>query len=241
MPAYAERRRTVRPRERAYALAAVAAIQLALGYALLTGLSVPMVSTGDAVQRLISIALPKPPPPPRPPPVPVEHKPAHESSAPKAEPKPLGGSPGPQPAHAPPSVTPVVAVHPTAAPSGGGTGTGPALGSGAGGGAGGRGYGAGEGGTGSEVIAGDIRPSDYPQHLLDSGYRRVTVTFTVQVNGRAAGCHVTRPSGVAELDVLTCRIIEQRYRFRPATDRYGRAVPDEWDFDQEWIPPGTHY
>ena len=242
MPAYAERRRTVRPRERAYALAAVAAIQLALGYALLTGLRVPLVRSGDVVQRLISIALPKPPPPPRPPPVPVEHKPAHESSAPKAEPKPLGGSPGPQPTQAPPSVTPIVAVHPTVAPSGGGTGSGPALGSGAGGGAGGQGYGAGEGGNDSELISGDIRMSDYPPDLGRAGIGgRVTVTFTVQINGRATGCRVTRSSRIPELDALTCRIIEQRYRFRPATDRYGRPIPDEADLDQEWIPPSTHY
>ena len=227
----------VRPRERAYALAAVAAVQFAFGIVLLSGFRVSITSTPDVVQRLIEVALPKPPPPPRPPM--VTRKVAHRtSSAPKAEPKPLGGSPGPRPAHAPPSVAPVVAVHPTVAPSGGGSGTGPALGSGAGGGAGGQGYGADEGGGDLEHIAGEIQLSDYPPELGRAGIGgRVSVTFTVQPNGRASGCRVTRSSRVPQLDALTCRIIEQRFRFRPSTDRYGRPVADEVDWDHDWIPP----
>ena len=243
MPAYAEYRKTVRPRERAYALAAVAVVQAALGLVLLTGLRVSITRPADVVQRLIDVALPKPPPPPvRPPP--PKTKPAHHSSspAPKAEPKPLGGSPGPKPAHAPPSVAPVVAVHPTAPPSGGGSGTGPALGSGAGGGIGGQGYGANEGGTDLEHIAGEILPSDYPRELGRAGVGgRVSVTFTVETSGRVTGCHVTHSSRVPELDVLTCRIIEQRFRFRPSTDRYGRPIRDEVDWDHDWIAPRPGY
>jgi protein TonB len=243
MPAYSDRQTTIRPRERAYALAAVLVVQAALGFALLTGLRVPVTRTADAVQKLIDFALPKPPPPPRPPPILTERKVVHRaSSAPKAEPKPLGGSPGPQPAHAPPSVTPVVAVRPTVAPSGGGTGTAPALGSGAGGGTGGQGYGADEGGTDLEHIAGEILPSDYPPSLGRAGVGgRVSVTFTVEVNGRVTGCHVTRSSRVPELDALTCRIIEQRFRFRPSMDRYGRPYADEVDWDHDWIPPRHVY
>jgi protein TonB len=232
----------MRPRERAYALAAVVLVQLVLGFVLLSGFRVELTRSADVVERLIEIALPETPPPLPPPPIKPAPKPAHRtSSAPKAETKPLGGSPGPQPAHAPPSVTPVVAVRPTAPPSGGGSGTGPALGSGAGGGTGGQGYGEGEGGTDSELIAGDILPSDYPEHLANAGNRRVTVSFTVQVNGRAAGCRVTRSSGIPELDALTCRLIEQRYRFRPATDRNGRLVPDEADLTQDWLAPRVRY
>jgi protein TonB len=230
-----------RPRERIYALAAVVAVQAVLAFVLLTGLHVSMVRPGDAVQRLIDVALPKPPP--IPPPVVTEHKAAHtSSSAPKAEPKPIGGSPGPQPAHAAPSVTPVIAVRPTVAPSGGGTGTGPALGSGSGGGTGGQGSGEDEGGTDLEHISGEILPSDYPRELGRAGVGgRVTVTFTVQVNGRATGCHVTRSSRVPELDALTCRLIEQRFRFRPSMDRYGRPFADEVDWDHDWIPPRGGY
>jgi len=239
MPAYADRRRTVRPRERFYALAAVVAVQLALGFALLQGFRVNVGRTAEAVQKLVEIALPKPPPPPVPPPAVAEHKTEHHSSsAPKAEPKPIGGSPGPAPAHAPPSVAPVIAIRPSVAPSGGGTGTGPAVGNGAGGGQGGQGYGEDEGGTDLEHIGGEILSSDYPKELGRAGIGgRVTVTFTVQVNGRATGCHVTRSSRVPELDSLTCRIIEQRFRFRPSMDRYGLPYADEVDWDHDWIPP----
>ena len=238
MPAYADRRRLVRPRERLYALAAVVAVQAVLGFVLLVGLRVSVTRPGEAVEKLVQIVLPKAPPPP-PPRVVIQHVAAHRSSsAPKAEPKPLGGSPGPQPAHAPPSVAPVIAIRPTVAPSGGGAGTGPALGSGAGGGNGGQGYGEGDGGTDLEHISGEILSSDYPRELGRAGVGgRVTVTFTVQANGRPTGCHVTRSSRVPELDALTCRIIEQRFRFRPSMDRYGRPFADEVDWDHDWIPP----
>jgi len=241
VPAYAQRNRTTRPRERALALAAVALVQLGVGIALLRGLNVDISRGSDIVQRLVEVTLPKPPPPLPAPRVPV--KPAekpHEASAPKAAPEKLGGSPGPKPAHAPPSVTPIVPMKPTAAPSGGGTGTGPAVGSGAGGGTGGNGYGAGEGGgTELELISGDITQRDYPKHLGNAGVGgTVGVSFTVLTNGRVTGCRVTHSSGVPELDALTCQIAVQRFRFRPATDRYGRPVSEVVDWDQEWIPHG---
>ena len=235
MPAYADHRKLVRPRERAYALAAVVLIQAVLGIGLLTGLRVKMVAQSDLVQRLVQGALPPAPPPPPPPQVIEKRTPTHES-APKAEPAPPGGSPGTVPAHAPPSVKPVVAVQPNAAPSGGGTGTGPSLGSGAGGGTGSSGYGAGEGGGSDlEQIAGEITPRDYPKGLGNAGVGgRVGLLFTVGVNGRVTRCAVTRSSGVPELDALTCRLIIQRFVFRPATDRYGRPVSDEVEGEHVW-------
>lgn len=57
---------------------------------------------------------------------------------------------------------------------------------------------------------------------------------TVGVNGRVTRCTVTRSSGVPELDVLTCRLIEQRFVYRPATDRQGRPVPDEVEIEWTW-------
>jgi protein TonB len=237
MPAYAEARRTVRPRERAYALAAVVLVQAALGFALLTGLRVDLSRSGEIVQHLISVTLQKPPPPPvvQPPPKPQHH----QAAAPKAAPEKLGGSPGPKPAHAPPSVSPVVAVKPNAAPSGGGAGTGPALGAGAGGGTGGNGYGDDEGGTDLEQIAGEITSRDYPRDLRDAGVGgRVKFTFTVEPNGRVGRCTVTRSSGVPELDALTCRLVQQRFVYRPSTDRYGRPIADEVDGEHDWIPHG---
>lgn len=227
----------VRPRERLIALAAVILVQLGLGAALLSGFRVDTLKQNELISHLIEISLPKPPPPPPPPMVVKPRAAQHKAAAPKAEPKPIGGSPGPQPSRALPAPTPVIAVHPTAPPSGGGTGTGPATGAGAGGGAGGQGYGTDDGGgTDLEKISGDILPSDYPESLINAGTRRVSVTFTVETNGRVANCRVTRSSGIPQLDSLTCRLMEERFRFRPSTDRYGRPIADEVDWDQDWIP-----
>ncbi|MEA3082162.1 MAG: hypothetical protein QOD54_1830 [Sphingomonadales bacterium] len=236
MPAYARHAKIVRPRERVGALTAVVAVQLVLAVVLFRGFHVDVGRPGEMIQRLVEVTLAKPPPPP----VPVERpQPQHrQAAAPKAEPAKPGGSPGPKPAHAPPSVTPVVAVKPTAAPSGGGTGTGPALGAGAGGDSG-NGYGDGEGGTDLEQIAGEITARDYPRELRDAGVGgRVSFVFTVEPNGRVGRCTITRSSGVPQLDALTCRLVQQRFVYRPSTDRYGRPIRDEVEGKHEWIARG---
>src|SRR3954452_17018850 len=124
MPAGSESFGSVAPRERVAALLAVVLVQIGLALALLSGFRVEVARQADVVERLIEIALPRPPPPPVLPP----RESRREKAAPKAQPEKLGGSPGPKPAHAPPSVVPIVAVQPSAAPSGGGTQSGPALG-----------------------------------------------------------------------------------------------------------------
>lgn len=227
----------VQPRERVIALAAVVLVQLCLAAALFIGLRVDILPQGELVSRLIDVALPKPPPPP----VVTVSRPRSakrsSSSAPKAQQKPIGGSPGPVPAHVLPAPKPVVALRPSAPAAGGGSGTGPASGSGAGGGSGGQGFGSGdEGGTDLVQIAGEILPSDYPRDLRERGIGgRVGVVFTVGTSGRVTSCSVTRSSGVPELDGLTCRLIEERFRYRPSTDRYGRPIPDEVEGDHDWI------
>lgn len=235
MPAPAAGFRRASPRERLAALAAVLVVQLGLALALLSGFDVRIDRPTDAVERLIAVALQKPPPPPPPRP---EHKVARRASAaPKEAPAPLGGSPGPRPVHRPPPIVPVVALNPTPAPSGGGAGSGPAAGSGSGGGSGGNGSGdSGEGGTDLVQIAGAILPSDYPRDLSDRGVGgRVGILFTVAANGRVTRCSVTRSSGVPELDALTCRLIQQRFVYRPSTDARGRPIADEVDGEHDWI------
>jgi protein TonB len=244
MPAEALGFGKISPRERLTALVAVSVVQLGLALALLIGFRVQLSRPADVVERLIEVALPKVPPPPVPIPQPQARPKAarQPSSAPKAEPDRIGGSPGPQPARTLPTVSPVVAVRPSAPPSGGGSGAGPALGSGAGGGTGGSGYGAsgdGEGGTDLEQIAGEILPSDYPRGLRENGIGgRVEFVFTVGPNGRVTRCAVTRSSGVPELDALTCRLVQQRFRYRPSTDRFGRPIADEVEGEHIWVAAG---
>ncbi|HEV8406750.1 MAG TPA: TonB family protein [Sphingomicrobium sp.] len=228
----------VQPRERLAALAAVALVQLCLGAALIIGLRIDVLPRGEMVARLIKVALPRAPRPP--PNVRVSRPRAAKRSptaAPKAQQKPVGSSPGPVPAHTVSAPTPIVALRPSAPASGGGSGTGPTLGSGAGGGSGGEGYGSGgEGGTDLVQIAGEIKPSDYPRDLRERGIGgRVGIVFTVGTSGRVTSCTVTRSSGVPELDALTCRLIQQRFRYRPSTDRYGRPIPDEVEGEHDWV------
>lgn len=119
-------------------------------------------------------------------------------------------------------------------------GTGPGSGSaGTGDGSGGDG---GSGGEGARWTGGRIRDSDYPRDARDAGAQGTTaVAISVDARGRVAGCRVTGSSGNASLDAATCRLIARRFRFAPAHDEAGRAVPDTVDYDQEWInppPPG---
>ncbi|MEO5774150.1 MAG: TonB family protein [Sphingomicrobium sp.] len=240
MLARADRFGSVGARERTAALAAATILQVLLVLLLINSSHVTATQARDAVQRLIQVDLSPPLPPPQVPPPP---KPAEHRSAPQAAAAPVhdpGGLPGPLKAKPTPSVTPIVALHPTAAPSGGGTGSGVAQGSGSGGGLGGEGDGLGDGGgTELVLIAGEISGADYPRQLGNAGIGgQVSVRFTVQVNGRPTGCTITRSSGIPMLDGLTCRLIEQRFRFRPSTDRFGRPVPDEVDWDHEWVSRG---
>ena len=235
----------VPPRQRFVALAAAAVVQLGLVLALVSGLNVTVERMKDTAQQLIEVALPQNPKPPPPPPKVQEPLPrpkpeAQQESAPKTAPVPLGGSPGTARASVSPAVVPIVAIPTAPVPApGGGTGTGPAIGSGSGGGTGGAGTGSGGGGDGGgtelEQIGGDIFPSDYPRRLGNAGIGGlVGVIFRVEVNGRASRCRVLRSSGIPELDMLTCRLIEQRFRFRPSTDRFGRPIADEVEYDHEW-------
>lgn len=126
--------------------------------------------------------------------------------------------------------------------AGPGTGAG-GVGDGFGGGGEGDGDGAGDpDATPPRQIRGRIRDSDYPDDLADAGIGgRVTVLFLVQTDGRVAECEVAGSSGIPRLDTLTCRLIRERFRFRPSRDGQGRPVPamvretHEWVFER--LPP----
>jgi protein TonB len=110
----------------------------------------------------------------------------------------------------------------------GGTGTG----TGSGGSGRGTGGGSGDGAGGAPVrrarlVAGDLSLADYPPALRRAGIGgRVEVHINVAPNGRVSRCMVARSSGSPELDAITCRLLSQRYRYDPARDARGQAVPD---------------
>ena len=225
---------SARGSDRWLSIGAVVLVHVAFGWALLAGLNVDVRHPVELITRMVEIDLPPPPPPPPPPP--VKRARATKAAAAPATHDRLGGSTGPARKPRPTPVAPVVAKSPTPTP-GGTAGHGTAIGSGSGGGTGGNGTGSGNGagGTDLEQIAGEIRPSDYPKAALKAGVGgRVEFRFTVSASGRVTSCAITRSSGNAELDATTCRIIIQRFRYRPSTDAAGRPRADEVEGDHVW-------
>lgn len=152
----------------------------------------------------------------------------------------------PDPLVALPPLQPVIAapIAGIGAASSAGSAEIPGPGTGAGGEGDGRGSGGegdGDGGGGGDETAprrtrGSIRNSDYPAAAADAGASgTVEIRYLVQVDGRVGDCEVTRSSGNAALDATTCRLIEQRFRFRPSRDARGRAVPALIAESHEWV------
>jgi periplasmic protein TonB len=105
----------------------------------------------------------------------------------------------------------------------GGIGNGPG-----GGGQGGEGDGDGGGERaviGPRRIGGKLSMNDLPEGLLPPGVEAtVTVLFRVRPDGRVSDCRIEGSSSIAALDALACRLIEQRFRYRPARGRSGKPV-----------------
>jgi len=157
----------------------------------------------------------------------------------------------PSPIVAPPPVVPVVMPPPIVAAPVAGVGARPDAGAaavaGPGTGAGGEGDGRGGGGRGGSgdgddgyrpprQIGGRIRNSDYPAALGEAGASgRVSVRYLIGVDGRVSGCTVTASSGNAELDATTCRLITERFRFRPSRGPDGRPVPSYVVENHSWL------
>lgn len=115
-------------------------------------------------------------------------------------------------------------------------------------GAGGTGDGLGSGGTGSGRgsgvasrpvhVSGEINNArDYPVPSGGREARRgneVIVRVVVGTDGRARDCTIFRASPDPEADRLTCELVENRLRFRPATDANGNPVAAPFYWRQRW-------
>ncbi|MGF1550031.1 MAG: TonB family protein, partial [Sphingomonadaceae bacterium] len=121
---------------------------------------------------------------------------------------------------------------------------------GPGSGSGGIGDGPGSGASGSDLgggglavpaqrVAGAISgATDYPPESKRAGIEgSVAVRYTVGIDGRVSGCRVVRSSADAAIDAATCRLIEERFRYRPARDRAGRPVPQLMSKIFDWLLP----
>ena len=100
--------------------------------------------------------------------------------------------------------------------------------------------GSGRGGGGvvrAKLVSGAIRNADYPKEAGRDGARiggSVTAHFDIDSYGRPRNCRVVGSSGNAALDATTCRLIEARFRYRPARNARGEPVPDVAGWRQDW-------
>ncbi len=114
-------------------------------------------------------------------------------------------------------------------------------------GAGGAGDGTGSGGQGdgtgggniiarAQKISGQITQRDYPKgHPRRKGVEEVVVVhYTVLPTGRVANCRTAQSSGNPALDMSTCQLVTARFRYRPARNASGKAVPDVTGWKQVW-------
>lgn len=217
------------------ALIAVAAVGLGLA----SGLDLDVVR--KAGEAITAIAIPAPPPP-------------REETAPSKTPsEKASGKASAANRHAkaaavaaPPPKLPPVAPPVAAAPRPG-EGNAPSAGAapdpGPGSGAGGRGDGTGAGGSGNgsgggtKAVwrSGTIRDRDYPPEARRARIGgEVEVRFTIEASGRVSRCRISRSSGDASLDETTCRLIEERFRFKPATNAAGEPVASQYGWRQTW-------
>ncbi len=224
-------------RDRILAAAAAIAIQLLLGYALIVGLAVSLPRAAEQALKLFTTEALPPPPKPRviPAPKAATKRPQGRAAPPNlrsratelAAPEPIVVAPLPPPPliTAPKPFTADDATSGSAPIRGPGTGAG---GVGDGFGSGGNGDGDGSGGaneTPPRFRKGRMSTSDLPDDLFVTGFHgTVGVRYVVARDGRVPECEVTRSSGNATIDTITCRLIRERFRFRPSRDAAGRPV-----------------
>lgn len=234
-------------RQRVATAATVAALHLVIGFALFAGWGDRLSAVAERTLEVIDLA---PPPPPA-----VERRlaPRRQAERPAGEAAPPNLKQNPTEIVAPPPVLLIEPPPPVVAAPVAGTGAAPDAGAapvvGPGTGAGGFGDGRGSGGAGNgdggggddggtppRQLRGALRNSDFPDGIGVGG--RVSVRYVINIDGRVSDCEIDRSSGNAELDATTCRLITERYRFRPARDSRGRPEAYIGVENHDWVVEG---
>ena len=217
-------------------------LEAGLLYALIAGLgfSVPGAQVVQDTLKTFDIVPPAPTPPPPLPPSVVKSGRPEGAAAPaglRAKASPIVAPPPPIPIPPPSIAAAPVAGQGTQSTQGasnvdaGGFGAG---GIGNGFGSGGRGRGDGGGGGrecgGNRMNAapcqtgGGLNYNDVSRGIDDPGEGiEMDTEFEIGPDGRVRNCEVTESSGYPAADAQTCRLIEQRFRYRPAL-RNGQPI-----------------
>lgn len=208
---------------RIVALIIVALIHVAIGYTLITGLAYSAVK--QVVERVTTVDIEEPPPEEEKPPEPEPEQPKEVVPPPPvAPPPPINIAPAPPPIRTqptiPPPAPPVLRIPPPAPPAPPPPKFTP---------------------KNPEPRGNPGRwatPNDYPSRALREEREGVaSFTVTVDTDGRVTSCRITRSSGHDDLDEATCKNIERRARFRPATDGNGQETTGTWSSSVRWQIP----
>ena len=191
---------------RTLAIILVTILQLALGYAIVTGLAYNVIK--KATEDLKTFNVEEEPPPPEPPPPPPQDMPdvpPPPTTPPplvqmNAPPPPIAVQPAPPPPVAIPAPPPPIQPPPPPKRV-----------------------------TPPQSARGDVRTlfsaDDYPASAQASGAEgSVVATLSIGTDGRVTGCNVTRSSGNSSLDSATCSILRRRAKFTPARDENGNPT-----------------
>lgn len=227
--------------ERVAAGTASLLVAAAIGLGLASGLDLAVVRRASETIAAIAIPAPRPEPEVAPAPQPTPSRSASGKASPANKQAKAAAATAPKPLVPPPNPPPIAAAPRPGEGSQASAGAAPVAGPGSG--AGGRGDGTGAGGSGNGTgggtrpvwRSGTIRDSDYPKAASRAKIGgEVEVRFTIQPTGRVTACRVTRSSGDPALDSTTCRLIEERFLFRPATDAAGRPIASSYGWRQNW-------
>jgi protein TonB len=189
------------------AIIMVAILQIALGYAIVTGLAYNVIK--KTVQDLKTFDVEEQPPPPEKPPPPPKDMP--KVPPPPITPPPLVRMEAPPPpiqTITTPVIPPVAPPAPPMAPPPPPHKT-----------------------VSAQSAKGDLRtlfgPDDYPASAQASGAEGTSqAQITIGPDGRVVGCDIIRSSGNGALDSATCNILRRRAKFTPARDSNGQATTD---------------
>ena len=205
---YAQRREM--GSNRTIAIIIVALLHVVLGYALVSGLAYNVVKKAAEDLKTFNVEEEPPPPPEEPPPPPPEQVQV-ETPPPVVAPPPIVRTNTlPPPVTTtrtapPPVITPTAPVAPPAPPAPPPPRIEPVRAKG--------------------DVRGLFSTDDYPSRALRNEEQgTVRARLTIDSRGRVSGCTITQSSGSAELDSTTCRLLERRARFDPATDSNGNRV-----------------
>ncbi|MES2120162.1 MAG: energy transducer TonB [Pseudomonadota bacterium] len=195
---------------RTVAIIFVAIIQLALGYAIVTGLAYNVIK--KAAQDLKTFNVEEPPPPPDKPPPPPKDMP--DVPPPPMSPPPLvrmNTTPPPIQVVESPNIPPVAprVIAPPAPPPP------PAP----------------RKVQSAQSAKGDLRTlfsgDDYPASAQSAGAEGTAqAQLSIGPDGRVTGCNLIRSTGNTALDSATCNILRRRAKFTPARDSNGQATSD---------------